>query len=145
MAAFVPVIAGASAAGAVAYQSWNPPKKQAPESQNAPRNGQDWRLGPTDPHMQLPDYWRNSIRRHDQPIEDAYRSTYNNMYTNAPKLMQDSITGNLRWITPDGNSTNDSTIQLLYRPLLTLFCSNCRPSWLWSGTICILYRAFGIV
>lgn len=110
MAAFVPVIAGASAAGAVAYQSWNPPKKQSPESQNGPRNGQDWRLGPTDPHLQLPDYWRNSIRRHDQPIEDAYRSTYNNMYTNGPKLMADAITGNLRWITPDGNSTNDTII-----------------------------------
>lgn len=100
MAVFAPVLVGAGAAGAAAYQVWNPPKRQAPESRNSPRNAQDWRLGPTDPKRELSNYWRNSINRPEEPVEDAYRSTYNNMYTNAPKLVQDSLTGVPRWITP---------------------------------------------
>lgn len=119
MAVFAPVLVGAGAAGAAAYQVWNPPKRQAPESRNSPRNAQDWRLGPTDPKRELSNYWRNSINRPEEPVEDAYRSTYNNMYTNAPKLVADSLTGVPRWITPDGNSTNDSTLILSFS--LTLY------------------------
>jgi len=110
MAVFVPPVVGGVVAGAAAYQAWNPAKKQAPESKNAPRNGQDWRLGPTTDNLKLSDYWRNHTNRPTQPVEDAYRSTYDNMYTNGPKLMADSITGQLRWITPDGNSTNSTII-----------------------------------
>jgi len=57
MAMFVPPVIGGVVAGTAAYQAWNPPKKQAPESKNAPRNGQDWRLGPTTDNMKIPDYW----------------------------------------------------------------------------------------
>lgn len=99
MAVFAPVLVGGAAAGAIAYQSFNPPQKQY-ESLNKPRESQDWRLGPTWPKGRLPDYWRNHVDRPNQPIEDAYRSSYNNMYTNAPKLVADSLTGQPRWIGP---------------------------------------------
>jgi len=132
MAVFVPPVVGGVVAGAAAYQAWNPAKKQAPESKNAPRNGQDWRLGPTTDNLKLSDYWRNHTNRPTQPVEDAYRSTYNNMYTNGPKLMADSITGQLRWITPDGNSVNSSTSSMCLCARLTPG-SHHRPPRLWPG------------
>ena len=107
----VPLVLGGAIAGGVTYQVYNPPEKQAPEGRGSmPRNLQDWRLTPQDAKLRIPNYWRNHARPASEPIEDAYRSTYNNIYTNGPKLMRDAITGNLRIITPDGNSTNDSTI-----------------------------------
>jgi hypothetical protein len=47
-----------------------------------------------------PPDWRNHVNRPSQPIEDAYRSTYNNIYTNGPKMVRDALTGQIRWITP---------------------------------------------
>lgn len=111
MAVFVPVLAGGAAAGAIAYQKFNPPQKQH-ESLNRPRDYQqgDWRLGPQVPKTRLADYWRNHVSRPSQPIEEAYRSTYNNMYTNMPKLVQDSVTGQPRWIGPFDSITQNVII-----------------------------------
>lgn len=55
MAVFVPPLIGGAAAGAAMYQMYNPPRKQAPESQNAPRNVQDWRLTPQEDIRRIPD------------------------------------------------------------------------------------------
>lgn len=109
--AMIPLVAAGAGAAAVTYQVYNPPEKQAPEGKDAlPRNLQDWRLTPQDAKMRIPDYWRNHVSPATDPVEDSYRSTYNNIYTNAPKIMQDSITGNIRIIVPDGNSTNDTIV-----------------------------------
>jgi hypothetical protein len=119
--AMVPLVLGGAIAGGVTYQVYNPPEKQAPEGRGSmPRNLQDWRLTPQDAKLRIPNYWRNHARPASEPIEDAYRSTYNNIYTNGPKLMRDAITGNLRIITPDGNSTNDTIIDHPVR--LVLLC-----------------------
>jgi hypothetical protein len=134
MAMFVPPVIGGVVAGTAAYQAWNPAKKQAPESKNAPRNGQDWRLGPTTDNLKLSDYWRNHVNRPSQPIEEAYRSTYNNIYTNAPKLMADEITGQPRWISPDGNSTNSGNDLVIVLCVL-MPCSDHRPSRLRAGDL----------
>jgi hypothetical protein len=126
MAAFVPPVVGGLVGGAAAYQAWNPAKRQDKQAgKNAPRNGQDWRLNEAGgaENLRIPDYWRNSVDRPTHPVEDAYRSTYNNMYTNGPKLMEDALTGQLRWITPDGNSTNSVIIDHPVR-------CDCVVSWL---------------
>jgi hypothetical protein len=110
--ALVPLVGGGVAAGALVYQSYNPPQKRTDleSDKSLPRNLQDWRLTPQESVRRIPDYWRNHTRPETQPIEDAYRSTYNNIYTNGPKIMRDAITGMPRIITPDGNSTNSVII-----------------------------------
>lgn len=130
MAVFVPPLIGGAAAGAAMYQAYNPPKKQAPESRGNPRNAQDWRLTPQEDIRRIPDYWRNHVNRPSQPIEDAYRSTYNNIYTNGPKMVRDALTGEIRWITPDGNSTNDGARRCFYPPNPR---SHHRPPRFWPG------------
>lgn len=109
----MPLIAGGIGAGAVLYQSYNPPKKKTKlngDPNGLPRNLQDWRLTPQEPTRRIPDYWRNHVRPESSPIEESYRSTYNNIYTNGPKIVKDAITGMPRIITPDGNSTNSVLI-----------------------------------
>lgn len=109
MALFVPAVVGGATVGAVAYQKFNPPAPQDARD-DLPRNLQDWRLYPQEDIRRMPTYWRNAVNRRSQPIEDAYRSTYNNMYTNGPKMMHDALTGQIRFISPNGNSQNDTII-----------------------------------
>jgi hypothetical protein len=74
MALFVPAVVGGATVGAAAYQAWNPPAKQSGDALNgAPRNLRDWRLEPQEDIRRLSQYWRNSVNRPVQPIEDAYR------------------------------------------------------------------------
>lgn len=111
MALFVPAVVGGATVGAAAYQAWNPPQKQMGDaSASMPRNMRDWRLTPQEDIRKIPQYWRNSVNRPTQPIEEAYRSTYNNIYTNGPVMMRDSLTGAVRFIPPWGNSTNDTIV-----------------------------------
>ncbi len=89
MALFVPAVVGGATVGAAAYQAWNPPQKQSGDALNgAPRNLLDWRLAPQEDIRRLSQYWRNSVNRPTQPIEDAYRSSYNNMYTNGVRTTE---------------------------------------------------------
>jgi hypothetical protein len=111
MALFVPPVVAGALVGTAAYQSWNPPHKQAGDAdRNLPRNLQDWRLAPQEDIRKIPTYWRNHIDKDEYPVEEAYRSTYNNIYTNGPKMMRDTITGEVRFIVPDGNSVNSTII-----------------------------------
>lgn len=110
--ALIPLIGAGVTAGAVTYQVYNPPQARTDleTDKSLPRNLQDWRLTPQEPVRRIPDYWANHVAPARHPIEEAYRSTYNNIYTNGPKIMRDAITGNARIITPDGNSQNSVII-----------------------------------
>lgn len=77
MALFVPAVVGGATVGAAAYQAWNPPQKQSGDATaGAPRNLRDWRLEPQEDIRRLSQYWRNSVNRPTQPIEDAYRFAF---------------------------------------------------------------------